>query len=1188
VEGQVVEAQKFYCRSIKFKDNTLNSQYIRKLRNISDQFDGEKRIFDLYEEDGSIVKSLPSEKFIVALNGVLQNARSNEEEPFENAYAIIRSQNPNTTDKIAFTSPPISFGELYDSTDDIVIREKCFIYSVGSYRRLGIDSRTIKFRGSGPFLILDEVENSVVSIDDPLYAIVFIDGILQIPGKSYDIVGPNITFSSPLQYYEDESGKQTLPKVSILLFFGRDKAKTLTFYDFEPNTYYAQAYLNIETPYSQSFYNWFSNYVGSSVIVYQNGYQIGKIKSFVPGSEDVRLTLLCSAFFDVTNDNFTFIDLATKNQYTITSVQSSSITFLEDEDGNKKLQVDVPPWLFGTELGRSAYLERTKLYANLNVGDLIQIDGENNYREIVSIPELVNTKQYNVGEFLPSDIYARVQTTNYNDIVRGEGLSITAEIDANGTVTKLNWNRRDLNLFFNNNILLQPTAYQYFTPPVIDFIPRTQNGGGAKAEVIAVGGQIVDLVLIDGGSGYEESPKVVVSRGYNKIKGKSRKFDTTTVLEVSPPATISQSLVTNSEVTIIAYGPAGQSIFSLIVLSADGGIREAGEEITNIITPPAKIVTLDDTTYYEVTLFLSAEEVKPSVQNVEKQIIGFIDVPFNVVSSSTVSKVDNQITRIITKKVNEAIDQVDTASINDIGAFLDAPMTISDNIVYIPDTRRFPDSSRLLIGNEIVYYEKKKSDRFLDVIRGADGTTAQTHEAGDYLRHLPKLISIVPVGVSEVQTITSIESEHNTFTEVLTQVNVELSDPTLSHDSTLLTTEDQIHVDNTDIDIIKSITIIPPTSINVITTIHSTTSEVKTFREAAALEAITTSLITIVDSTTELLVEQNIDVDISNVIIATNIVLSAGSSFESISFINSKLTTSQIRTFENNLNILSNVSIQNYNTQIIQKFDASVETFISHVNTIQNAQRELTLNSQIYTNVINSYSSTTVLQSPIRPLETKISISVSSTGKLSVSRETNYRLGIIDFYQETIILDPYVVTRNSGTVILDDPINQIYTQNNGIIEVINSSVLQDDFYAPYNLGNAGMTLKSFEDNLSIDTGALSVSGSIQSLTSAFGDLTINDFEQRSNSAFTLSGKFFNLGIPSINDVGSTLSSAIANNSTSLTVNYASNFPSSGKIIINGEVITYTSKVGNVLGGLIRGSDNTIPSSHNAGDYLRTY
>jgi hypothetical protein len=42
------------------------------------------------------------------------------------------------------------------------------------------------------------------------------------------------------------------------------------------------------------------------------------------------------------------------------------------------------------------------------------------------------------------------------------------------------------------------------------------------------------------------------------------------------------------------------------------------------------------------------------------------------------------------------------------------------------------------------------------------------------------------------------------------------------------------------------------------------------------------------------------------------------------------------------------------------------------------------------------------------------------------------------------------------------------------------------------------------------------------------------------------------------------------------------------IIINKEVIEYDSKSGNTLLGLIRGADNTIPASHTAGDYLRSF
>ena len=127
---------------------------------------------------------------------------------------------------------------------------------------MSIDSKTVKYKGTGPFLILDEVENKVVSIDEPLYAVVFIDGVLQVPGKSYDIVGPNIIFTSPLKYYEDKSGKQTVQKVSIVLFYGIDKTKTLTFYDFEPDTYFSVSNLYVQSPNITDFYNWFDNYLG--------------------------------------------------------------------------------------------------------------------------------------------------------------------------------------------------------------------------------------------------------------------------------------------------------------------------------------------------------------------------------------------------------------------------------------------------------------------------------------------------------------------------------------------------------------------------------------------------------------------------------------------------------------------------------------------------------------------------------------------------------------------------------------------------------------------------------------------------------------------------------------------------------------------------------------------------------------
>lgn len=60
----------------------------------------------------------------------------------------------------------------------------------------------------------------------------------------------------------------------------------------------------------------------------------------------------------------------------------------------------------------------------------------------------------------------------------------------------------------------------------------------------------------------------------------------------------------------------------------------------------------------------------------------------------------------------------------------------ADTIVYIPDASRFPSAGKLLIGNEIVTYTSKLSDRFLGVTRGAENTIIQSHNPGDYLRSL--------------------------------------------------------------------------------------------------------------------------------------------------------------------------------------------------------------------------------------------------------------------------------------------------------------------------------------------------------------------------------------------------------------------------------------------------------------------
>tara|TARA_R100001443_G_scaffold18775_1_gene29944 strand:+ start:164 stop:1861 length:1698 start_codon:yes stop_codon:yes gene_type:complete len=64
---------------------------------------------------------------------------------------------------------------------------------------------------------------------------------------------------------------------------------------------------------------------------------------------------------------------------------------------------------------------------------------------------------------------------------------------------------------------------------------------------------------------------------------------------------------------------------------------------------------------------------------------------------------------------------------------------------------------------------------------------------------------------------------------------------------------------------------------------------------------------------------------------------------------------------------------------------------------------------------------------------------------------------------------------------------------------------------------------------------------------------------------------------------STLSSSINTSVTSLTMASSSSFPSSGTVLIDNELISYTGNSGGTLSGLTRGASGTTAASHSSGD-----
>jgi hypothetical protein len=808
VDGQIVPGQKFYCRSICFKNNDLNAKYLKKLKSLSTEFDGINTVFDLYYENGDIVKTDHRENLLVALNGVLQKSREFVKIPFGNSYHILRNPNPNITDKIEFSYPPTNYEDLYENINtELNGTEKCFIYSLGNYKRLTIDSTQIFAKPSGSFLLYNEVSGSVENVQNTRYALVYIDGILQIEGESYEIVGSTIIFKKPLTYYIAESGENVLPDVSVILFYGRDLDQNLTMFDFEPDQYFNIIKFNLQgTDIFQTIKNLevLPNKMLSTqnIWLYQNDYLLGELKEIKAISDnEVELTVVNSTNLisqQINNDNLTFV-INKIDVKDIVGTYDITYSYSTDEDGSRLLNSKgtCPIWLYNTKLGEDREeIKRYRKISNIVPGDLIKVDGENEYRQVFSVPFEAKTRNFLEGEVASQEIYAKISCSNYNGITRGEGLSINAKIFG-GEVVSLQWNKRELELFFRNNILVQPTAYQYYTNPIIKFIPVDGNGGGARAEVIICNDQILDVVLLDGGSGYTEKPKVVISRKFSIVKKNSRKIQShLSLLQIIPKLKLNFSIV--SQIELLRDGDSVIYIFDIVYLGQNFDIAT---DIINHIWPKSVSTGVIKSEPTKITVVLASIKSFNSVVTTKINITNRLEIPVknisieklsnnitNTVYLGTVDKLNannysaghfsqniagnrlavfetakfidtgysgvsklsiEQFSMIYPNSVVQDFDEPNTIkitsiprnvfnlgypSIQEFGALLDIELLPTDTIIYIPNTSRFPSQGKILIGKEIITYTSKLSDRFLGVTRGVNGTIAESYSAGQYLR----------------------------------------------------------------------------------------------------------------------------------------------------------------------------------------------------------------------------------------------------------------------------------------------------------------------------------------------------------------------------------------------------------------------------------------------------------------------
>ena len=142
----------------------------------------------------------------------------------------------------------------------------------------------------------------------------------------------------------------------------------------------------------------------------------------------------------------------------------------------------------------------------------------------------------------------------------------------------------------------------------------------------------------------------------------------------------------------------------------------------------------------------------------------------------------------------------------------------------------------------------------------------------------------------------------------------------------------------------------------------------------------------------------------------------------------------------------------------------------------------------------------------------------------------------------------------------------------------------------------GQSVRDFIESLYIDVGYANVSGiTIEQLDTTFSEFnSINSGNDSwtqnyaiTDSNISTTGRVLNFGIPSIQELGSYLDSDLLIGSNLLYIPDTTNFPSSGKLLVGKEVISYTSKLSDRFLGVTRGVDNTQEVDHSAGDILRT-
>ena len=656
--------------------DVLNGQTVDTA--LPDYFDGENVDFELYYTDNTPVKTSKNEDLFVGINGVFQSAKYDATFPRNNAYQIVRSSVASEPDRIVFAEPP----KWEQSLNTILVQEplaveKFFAHNLGKYLRLSIQSENFNGKTLGSFTMRNEETGDVVVVDDDRFLLVFLDGVLQERERAYTINESSITFKQA-----PRSGQ----KVDLVLLIGDSVDQLLSAYNFESSKFYNE--ITVSVTGGSAEYDTFKENIRERSIIYQldgGVYKtLGMFKNHQPITGGWKFRMLAhnpdidlsqpiriASTVDIVNSSYTSIDL---------SSLTTSVDYVVDSDSNRVLRKDTTSWLYDVVKPNITGLEP---------GDQIKIDGETDFRTVKKTPNTLTALDYASNSDI-SDTLGTVSVSNYNGVQRGEGLDVVATV-TNGVVTSLTWNKRD----YSRN----PDAYQYNTAPALVFEPVDQNGGGARAHVIVSGGEIIDVVLDHGGSGYTSAPIVNVTRRY-KIKKKKRTIDTKYTIGVQGKT----SGGFNTYATLVRT-PTNNG-FESTQLARLGSSELAVTLTDQNVLDPQPISHRE--TYIERTRTIRPVESALMVAAPTQSIVDYKlqKILTTSVSSSTAFTTNHPPT---TQSVPMGTAQQSTIK---IATMLDVDYSAADPNVFA-NTAQFPATGIIQVGLYQLEYSSKLSDRFI-------------------------------------------------------------------------------------------------------------------------------------------------------------------------------------------------------------------------------------------------------------------------------------------------------------------------------------------------------------------------------------------------------------------------------------------------------------------------------------------